>query len=99
MSNVLDDEKQQQIRALVCLGWTLSRIPADARVAVDDSAMRAALRTGLFNARGADCFGFAHKTYGEFLTARFIARLQLPLPQIKSSSGRCSPDAVEWFSF
>jgi hypothetical protein len=26
MSNVLDDEKQQQIRALGCLGWTLSRI-------------------------------------------------------------------------
>src|SRR5437773_1152569 len=26
MSNVLDDEKQQQIRALVRLGWTLSRI-------------------------------------------------------------------------
>jgi hypothetical protein len=26
MSNVLDDEKQQQIRALGRLGWTLSRI-------------------------------------------------------------------------
>ncbi len=26
MSNVLDDEKQQQIRALGCLGWTLRRI-------------------------------------------------------------------------
>lgn len=47
---------------------------ADARVAVDDAVMRAALRTGLFNARGADCFGFAHKTYGEFLTARFGTR-------------------------
>ncbi len=28
MSNVLDDEKQQQIRALGRLGWTLSRIQA-----------------------------------------------------------------------
>ena len=26
MSNVLDEEKQQQICALGCLGWTLSRI-------------------------------------------------------------------------
>jgi hypothetical protein len=26
MSNVLDDDKQQQIRALGRLGWTLSRI-------------------------------------------------------------------------
>jgi hypothetical protein len=28
MSNVLDDQKQQQIRALGRLGWTLSRIEA-----------------------------------------------------------------------
>ena len=26
MSNVLDHQKQQQIRALGCLGWTLRRI-------------------------------------------------------------------------
>lgn len=56
----------------------------NARVAVDDAAMRAALRTGLFNARGPERFGFAHKTYGEFLVARLLSKLELPIPQLES---------------
>jgi hypothetical protein len=54
------------------------------RVVVDDAAAHAALQTGLFSARGPERFGFAHKTYGEYLTARYLARTKLPARQMDS---------------
>lgn len=52
------------------------------RVGVDDAAARAALQTGLFRASGPEHFGFAHKTYGEYLTARHLARLNMSPRQL-----------------
>src|SRR5439155_2038204 len=53
-------------------------------VIVDGAVIPAALRTGLFNARGPDRFGFAHRTYGEFLAARFLTRLHIPAAQLEN---------------
>jgi hypothetical protein len=39
MSNVLDDEKQQQIRALGRVGWTLSRIDEATGIRRDDQRL------------------------------------------------------------
>ncbi len=54
-----------------------------ARVIVDEAAVRATLKAGPFNGRGPHRFAFAHKSYGEFLAARFLARLDLPSAQLE----------------
>src|SRR5262249_36618798 len=56
----------------------------DTRIQVDEAVLRAALATGLFSARGAGRFGFAHKTYGEFLAARYLALMKMPEAQLES---------------
>lgn len=56
----------------------------DSRLTVDEAALRAALATGLFSARGAGRFGFAHKTYGEFLAARYLSTMKMAEPQLES---------------
>lgn len=56
----------------------------DTSVTVDEAVLRAALATGLFSARGAGRFGFAHKTYGEFLAARYLSMMKMPEPQLES---------------
>lgn len=39
-------------------------------------------RSGLFSARGVSRLGWAHKTYAEYLAARFVSKQSLGLPQI-----------------
>ena len=56
----------------------------DTQIPVDEAVLRAALATGLFSARGAGRFGFAHKTYGEFLAARYLATMKMPEAQLDS---------------
>lgn len=57
--------------------------------------------TGLFNSRGVDRLGFAHKTYGEFLAARYLHKHQLPKAQLRSLlfvdavDGRLAPQLDE----
>lgn len=56
----------------------------DSKVTVDEPILRAALETGLFSARGVGRFGFAHKTYGEFLAARYLAAMKMPAAQLET---------------
>lgn len=46
-------------------------------VALSRAAIQAALGTGVFSGRGPELFGPAHKTYGEYLAARYLARCGL----------------------
>jgi hypothetical protein len=51
---------------------------------VTEQAIRETLSaSGLFTARGPAHLGWAHKTYGEFLAARYVVRRKIPLPQIQ----------------
>lgn len=43
-------------------------------LAVGEDAVREALGTGLFSARGSERLGWAHQTYAEFLAARYLAQ-------------------------
>ena len=55
------------------------------RFAVTPSIVRLALaETGLFTSRGPHRLGFAHKTYGEYLAARYLHRSRVPTAQIRS---------------
>jgi len=57
----------------------------------DPQAIHCALaETGLFSARGPGRLGFAHKTYGEFLAARYLHKLGLP--SVQTQSLLCVPD-------
>jgi len=53
-------------------------------VTVDDAAAREVLATGLFSSRGSERMGWAHQTYAEFLTARYLVQRDLPLRQMTS---------------
>lgn len=56
-----------------------------ARFAVTPKIVRLALAdTGLFTSRGPHRLGFAHKTYGEYLAARYLHRSRVPTAQIRS---------------
>ncbi len=52
-------------------------------VIVSEEALRETLNTGLFSSRGSELFGWAHRTYAEFLAAWFLQH-QVSLPQILS---------------
>jgi hypothetical protein len=54
----------------------------ESRVGVDTAAVKEALRTGLFSARGAGMLGFAHQSLAEFLCAQFLAIGRLAEEQI-----------------
>lgn len=49
-----------------------------------EPAMREALATGLFSARGPQELGWVHHTYAEFLAARYVVDHEMPLPQVMS---------------
>jgi hypothetical protein len=51
-------------------------------VKIDDAALREALDTGLFSARGANRLGWAHQTYAEFLAARYCRTQQISSRQV-----------------
>ena len=62
-------------------GW--ERLGAD-RFDISEDSIREVLRTTLFSGRGPDQLGFAHRTYAEFLAARYVTRRGLDQRQIES---------------
>jgi hypothetical protein len=76
-------------------------------VTVDQSAAREALDTGLFSGRGPGVLGFAHRTYAEFLAARYLHRREFAAPQVAGmifhhdDQGRVVPqlrEAAAWLA-
>jgi len=57
-------------------------IANDLSFEVDESILRETLDTGLFSSRGSGLIGWAHKTYEEFLAAKYILERALPLDQV-----------------
>jgi predicted NACHT family NTPase len=51
---------------------------------VGEDAIRDALSTGLFTARGLNRLGWAHQTYAEFLAAHYLTYHNMPLTQVMS---------------
>nr|MDQ5872486.1 hypothetical protein [Acidobacteriota bacterium] len=51
---------------------------------VSDREIREVLGTGLFSSRGEGRFGWSHRTFGEFLAARYLIRREFTIPQILS---------------
>lgn len=51
---------------------------------ISETAIKETLDTGLFSSRGPERMGWAHKTYQDFLTAKFLGEHGMGLPQIKS---------------
>ena len=51
---------------------------------VTEKAVREALGTGLFSARGPNRLGWAHQTYAEFLAAYYLVQRQMTLTQMMS---------------
>jgi predicted NACHT family NTPase len=52
-------------------------------VRVSEEALREVLNSGLFSARGPNRMGWAHQTYAEFLTARYVKQHEMPITQIR----------------
>ncbi len=53
-------------------------------VIIDEKALEETLNTGLFISRGSERFGWAHRTYAEFLAAWYLVQHKVTLPQIMS---------------
>ena len=51
-------------------------------ISIDESLIRRTLNTGLFNARGSYRMGWAHMTYAEFLSAKYLMRVGMTTNQI-----------------
>ena len=51
---------------------------------VTENAVREALGTGLFSARGPNRLGWAHQTYAEFLATHYLVQRQMTLAQMMS---------------
>jgi len=49
-----------------------------------DEAVREVLSTGLFSARGTHQLGWAHRTYAEFLAARYVVLRGMSLDQVRN---------------
>jgi predicted NACHT family NTPase len=71
-------------------------------IAVDEEAVREALGTGLFSARGPERLSWAHQTYGEFLAAHYLIRRGVKTEQAMSlivhpgdEHGRLTPQLHE----
>ena len=67
---------------------TLSELAGGTESATDDvpvseDALREVLNTGLFSARGPNRMGWAHQTYAEFLTARYVKQHGMSIKQIR----------------
>ncbi|MHA7630473.1 NACHT domain-containing protein [Corallococcus sp. M7] len=54
------------------------------RVSITEEALQETLRTGLFGTKGPRLAGWAHRTYAEFLAARFLKRRKVPREQLAS---------------
>jgi hypothetical protein len=52
--------------------------------AVEQASVEETLNTGLFTSRGQGRLGWAHRTYAEFLAARWVTDHDLSLPQVLS---------------
>jgi predicted NACHT family NTPase len=52
------------------------------RLLVTESAVTETLGTGLFNSRGPNRMGWAHRTYAEFLAARHVVQQKMVFPQV-----------------
>jgi predicted NACHT family NTPase len=52
------------------------------RLMVTEAAVTETLGTGLFNSRGPNRMGWAHRTYAEFLAARHVIQQKMVLPQV-----------------
>ena len=63
------------------------------RLEVTEAAVKETLGTGLFNSRGPNRMGWAHRTYAEFLAARHVVQQKLVLPQVMNLLGH--PDDPE----
>ena len=57
-------------------------MPDNSVATLTRNSLKEVLDTGLFVSRGLEKIGWAHKTYAEYLAARYIAKI--PLPQINS---------------
>ena len=57
---------------------------------VGEDAVREALGTGLFSARGPERLGWAHQTYAEFLAAHYLAQRNVATEQAMRRAGRGS---------
>lgn len=53
-------------------------------IAVGETALKETLATGLFSSRGPKSMGWAHRTYAEFLAARYLVQHQVDVAQIIS---------------
>jgi len=53
-------------------------------ILIDENLVRRTLNTGLFNARGSYRMGWAHMTYAEFLSAKYLMRVGMTTNQILS---------------
>jgi len=56
----------------------------EAGVEISEGTLREVLNTGLFTSRGPERIGWAHQTYGEFLTADYLVRRGLTVSQMVS---------------
>jgi len=54
------------------------------RLVVTEAAVTETLGTGLFNSRGPNRMGWAHRTYAEFLAARHVVQQKMVLPQVRN---------------
>ena len=52
------------------------------QLVVTEAAVTETLGTGLFNSRGPNRMGWAHRTYAEFLAALHVMRQKMTLPQV-----------------
>jgi len=52
-------------------------------VPVSEEALREVLNSGLFSARGPNRMGWAHQTYAEFLTSRYVKKHGMPIKQVR----------------
>lgn len=59
-------------------------IIGNAEFEVDEEKILEVLDSGLFSARGDGRMGWAHQTYGEYLTARYLERHKLSWTQVRS---------------
>lgn len=65
-----------------CAGGSEPGATGDVRLSED--AVRETLRAGLFSSRGAARMGWAHQTFAEYLTARFVIAHELSEKQLHS---------------
>lgn len=76
------DVPEDDVRVAGLSGGTVN-VDGD-RLAVTEAAVTETLGTGLFSSRGPNRMGWAHRTYAEFLAARYVVQEKMTLPQMMS---------------